>query len=160
MALDLEAKKYDKEEDKRRFECVRLLLDVGKVPLPMKNSSKQTVLHCAARGGYIILLDYLLDRWKQDESIKEVPQWGSKCDWQDRWFRTPVHWAVLHINIDALRVLLKHGCSPYPPKPKRNSKKRRTSGAVEYPLEICERLYNQNEIGKEIISLLKKNIPT
>jgi len=76
--------KYDEAEDKRRLECVRLLLDVGKVPLPMKNSSKQTVLHCAARGGYCLLLDYLLNRWKKDDSIKAVKQWGSKCDWQDR----------------------------------------------------------------------------
>lgn len=75
---------YNEAEDKRRFECVRLLLDVGNVPLPMKNSSKQTVLHCAARGGHRILLTYLLKRWKEDISIKAVRQWGSKCDWQDR----------------------------------------------------------------------------
>ena len=77
--------KYDESEDRRRLECTKLLLDVGNVPLPMKNSSKQTVLHCAARGGYCILLEYLLTRWEQDESIKTVTQWGSKCDWQDRY---------------------------------------------------------------------------
>jgi acyl-coenzyme A synthetase/AMP-(fatty) acid ligase len=76
---------YDENEDRRRLECTKLLLDVGNVPLPMKNSSKQTVLHCAARGGYSILLEYLLNRWKEDDSIKAVEQWGSKCDWQDRY---------------------------------------------------------------------------
>jgi len=76
---------YDENEDRRRLECAKLLLDVGNVPLPMKNSSKQTVLHCAARGGYIILLEHLLNRWKEDDSIKAVKQWGSKCDWQDRY---------------------------------------------------------------------------
>lgn len=75
---------YSEHEDRQRLECVKLLLDVGKVPLPMKNSSKQSVLHCAARGGYCILLDYLLNRWNADESIKAVQQWGDKCDWQDR----------------------------------------------------------------------------
>lgn len=78
------SKEYDEEEDKQRLGCVRLLLDKGRVPLPMKNSSRQTVLHCAARGGHCILLDYLLDRWKSDGTIKAVKQWGIKCDWQDR----------------------------------------------------------------------------
>lgn len=107
-------------------------------------------------GGYCILLDYLLDRWKKDESIKRVRQWGSKCDWQDRWFRSPIHWAVLHKNIDALKILLKHGCSPRPPKPKVNSGKR-TSGKVEYPEEMCERLYGEEKIGKDILDVLNNN---
>ncbi len=176
-----ESSKYDAEEDKRRLQCVQLLLEEGNVPLPMKNSSKQTVLHCAARGacslicfnytsscsyiisqlltstnsgGYSILLDYLLDLWQKDDRIVAVKQWGTKCDWQDRWFRTPVHWAVLHKNIDALKVLLKHGCSSRPPKPKVNSGKR-TSGKVEYPEEICERLHGDDKLGMEILSLLK-----
>jgi acyl-CoA synthetase (AMP-forming)/AMP-acid ligase II len=83
IAMD-SSTEYNEHEDRQRLECVKLLLDLGKVPLPMKNSSKQSVLHCAARGGYCILLDYLLTRWNADESIKAVKQWGAKCDWQDR----------------------------------------------------------------------------
>ena len=157
--IDPGSKSYDEEEDRCRLECVRLLLKIGKVPLPMKNSSKQTVLHCAARGGYCILLDHLLNLWKEDDKIKRVPQWGFKCDWQDRWFRTPVHWAVLHKNVNILKILLKHGCSPHPPKPKLNSSKR-TSGKIESPEEICERLYGKETAGKEIMDLLRNSSST
>jgi hypothetical protein len=62
---------------------------------------------------------------------------------------------VLHNNIGALEVLLQHGCAPYPPKPKVNSGKR-TSGAIEFPVDICERLYGDSNVGKEIKELLEK----
>jgi ankyrin repeat protein len=51
---------------------------------------------------------------------------------------SPVHWAILNGRLEALKVLLQHGCSAMPPRPKRNN---RSSAAVESPLEICERLY-------------------
>ena len=78
------------EEDIERTKCVRYLFEIGRLPLTMKNGSKQTVLHCAARGGYCNLLQYLMKLWKDDDSIREISLWGkSKFDWQDRWFRTP-----------------------------------------------------------------------
>jgi acyl-CoA synthetase (AMP-forming)/AMP-acid ligase II len=140
------------EQDTRRLECVRLLLEVGKAPLAMKNVSKQTVLHCAARAGHCRLLKYLMDTWGNNETIKANKLWGSKFDWQDRWFRTPVHWAVLNGKVAALKLLLEY-CSPNPPLPKQSSK--RSSVATESPLQICERLYDiESDIGKEIRQLL------
>ncbi len=98
------------------------------------------------------LLKYLLQQWESDDRIKANKAWGSsKFDWQDRWFRTPVHWAVLNGKVDALRLLLDH-CSPTPPLPK-NSNQRSTI-AVETPLEICERLYADSETGKHMKRLL------
>jgi ankyrin repeat protein len=64
-----------------------------------------------------------------------------------------VHWAVLHGKVDALRVLLRHGCSPHPPKPKTSAGKR-TSGAVEFPTETCDRLYAGTEVGNQMHVLL------
>ena len=64
-----------------------------------------------------------------------------------------MHWAVMHGKIEALRVLLRNGCSPHPPKPKVNSGKR-TSGAIEYPTEICDRLHGETELGTQIHSIL------
>lgn len=71
------------------------------------------------------------------------------------WFRTSVHWAVLHNNVRALEILLQHGCNPYPPKPRVNVAKR-TSGAIEFPSEMCERLYGHSKSGETIQSLLKR----
>lgn len=74
-------------------------------------------------------------------------------DWRDRWSRTPVHWAILNGRVDALKVLLDHGCSPTPVKPKKNA---RTSAALETPLEMCHRLYGADSLkGMEITRLLE-----
>ena len=66
---------------------------------------------------------------------------------------TPVHWAVLNGHLEALATLLRHGCSPNPPVPKKNCKK--SSIAAETPMELCERLYGSQEgIGSKIRELL------
>jgi len=150
----------DADEDCRRYECVKALLDAG-APLTMKDGNKQTVLHCAARAGHCKLLRYLMQCWasvgkgtdtknnkKNNLKLRDVPY-----DWRDRWFRTPVHWAVLNGKVKALQVLLEGGCSPDPPKPKSN---RRTSVAMESPLEICDRLYSDsaNNTGRQMRELL------
>lgn len=62
-------------------------------------------------------------------------------NWMDRWFRTAVHWAVLNGRVEALSVLLELGCNPCPPKPKVN---KRSSAAIESPLELCDRLYTSS----------------
>ena len=65
-------------------------------------------------------------------------------DMRDNWGRTPVHWAVLHGNIQVLEILLRNGFSADPPK--RNDSRRRTSVANESPMEICSRLYENDPI--------------
>jgi hypothetical protein len=145
------------EEDHCRYDCVKSLLEAG-APLAMKDSNKQTVLHCAARAGHCELLRYLLQRWsivggdkdqnKHDSKLKTGPY-----DWRDRWFRTPVHWAVLNGKVEALAILLDGGCSPDPPKPKASSN-RQTSAAIESPLQICERMYGGSDTGKQISAIL------
>ena len=103
----------------------------------MRNGAKQTVLHCAARSGNVDLLRYLLTAWAEESSIRAVPQWGGKFDVRDRWFRTPVHWAVLNGKVEALRVLLEEGrCSADPPKPRIGVRNCLTNGAIESPMEI------------------------
>lgn len=141
------------KEDKNRTECVQLLLELGKVPLAMKSFSKQTVLHCAARSGHCNLLKFLVDAWEKDERLKANKLWGpSKFDWQDRWFRTPVHWAVLNGKVSALEILMKY-CSPAPVLPRKSQN--RSNVAIESPFEMCERLYDSNsDLGGKIRQLL------
>ena len=80
---------------------------------------------------------------------------GRDFDWRDRWYRTPVHWAVLNRRIAALRILLDGGCSAFPLKPRSGVSKRTTSVKIESPLEMCQRLYcNDPAIGEEIRGLL------
>ena len=151
---------YSEEEDDRRLRIARLLLECCSVPLSAKDANRQTVLHATARSGHPKLLQYLMSAWKRagDEGTIHIYPTGIKggrYDWQDRWFRTPVHWAVLNGNVKALKVLLAGGCSPNPSRPKASIVNRKTSAAVESPLEICERIYGfDSEKGREIQSLL------
>jgi acyl-CoA synthetase (AMP-forming)/AMP-acid ligase II/ankyrin repeat protein len=145
----------NKDQDRRRCECARSLLDAG-APLSMKDGNKQTVLHCAARAGHCELLRYLMQCWRsacdgKKINFYEMKHKGGRFDWTDRWFRTPVHWAVINGKVEALRILLDGGCSSNPPKPKSN---RQTSVAIESPNEICDRLYGDSETGKLIQQLL------
>jgi len=152
----------NEDEDLNRRECVKLLLDSGKTPIAMKDASKQTIIHCAARSGHCELVKYILCRWKiasetigiQFKPHNNIP--GRIYDWHDRWFRTPVHWAVLNGRTAALRILLDGGCSAFPPRPKSGVSKRSTGVLIETPLEMCLRLYEDTHgIGKEISSLLR-----
>jgi acyl-CoA synthetase (AMP-forming)/AMP-acid ligase II/ankyrin repeat protein len=144
-----------------RVEVVRCLLDEADVPIAIMDGNKQTVLHCAARSGHVLLLRFLLERWKKAGEEREITIYsrkkGGRYDWSDRWFRTPVHWAVLNGKVDALELLLDTGCDPEPSHPKERSKSNRsTSAKVETPSEMCERLYGVKEgIGLKIVNLLK-----
>lgn len=147
------------QEDLARLQCVRFLLNEANVPLTMKNRNNQTVIHCAARSGFTHLLQFLIERWISDPNIRPVLLWGeSKLDWQDRWFRTPLHWSVLHSHFEAVRLLIMHGASTSPKQPKLKFKiGKRTSGTLESPFEICVRLYGndpQDEVGKKILNAL------
>ena len=145
-------------EDAERLECVKLLLDAG-APLAMRDGNRQTVLHGAARSGHAETLRYLARTWRDmlepNKSSTEVgPTKGyGKLDWMDSWFRTPVHWAVLNGKVRALQVLMEEGFDPDPRKPKKPG--RRTSVAIESPMEICTRVYKESdEIGTQIRKLL------
>jgi acyl-coenzyme A synthetase/AMP-(fatty) acid ligase/ankyrin repeat protein len=134
----------DEKDDVRRTDCVRLLLDAG-APLSMKDGSKQTVLHSAARAGHTHMLRFLLSRWRAALESGTIRYYddrhkGGKLDWMDHWYRTPVHWAVLNGNVEALEILLDEGFSPDPPLPPSSISNKGTSVVVESPLQICERL--------------------
>jgi hypothetical protein len=136
----------DREQDERnRLECVKMLLNAG-VPLSMKDGNKQTVLHAAARAGHSQMLRYLLNEWKTGLDAGRIKHYdskhkGGKLDWLDKWYRTPVHWAVLNGRVDALEILLREGCSPDPPKPTNRGASKGTSVRIESPMEVCDRLY-------------------
>lgn len=71
---------------------------------------------------------------------------------------TPVHWAILNGHVETLRVLLELGCDPNPVKARHQ---KRSSIALESPLELCERLYGtSSEIGLEISKLLQNYTST
>ena len=150
------------EEDINRLECVKVLLNSGRTPISIKDGNKQTILHSCARSDHKKLLKYVMSEWKiaaettgiQFKSHSNIP--GRIYDWTDRWFRTPVHWAVLNKRVSAIRILLDGGCSAFPPKPKAGISKRSTGVIIETPLEMCIRLYGDTSgIGKEISCLLK-----
>eukprot|EP00957_Ditylum_brightwellii_P146340 11142729-Ditylum_brightwellii.AAC.1 len=87
-----------------------------------------------------------MTRWEEAGSSNQIKVYhqrhkGGRFDWHDRWFRTPVHWAILNGNVEALRILLECGCSATPPKPKGSGSSRRTSVVVETPVEMNTRLY-------------------
>lgn len=146
------------QEDLNRLECVKMLLKT--TPISIKDGNKQTILHSAARSGHCELLKYIMKQWKvasvetgiKFKSHNNAPD--AIYDWYDRWFRTPVHWAVLNKRIDALQVLLQYGCSAAPSKPKAGVSKRSTNVIIETPLEMCSRLYGDSEVGKQISSML------
>lgn len=151
------------QEDLNRRECVRMLLETG-TPIAIKDGNKQTILHSAARSAHIELLKFILVEWKTASTgpngikFKSHGKIGSIYDWYDRWYRTPVHWAILNKRIETLRVLLDGGCSACPPKPKQGVSKRSTSVLIETPMEMCQRLYGDEDgVGKEIITMLKSS---
>ena len=151
-------------DDRSRYRIVRVLLEVVGVPLSAKDANRQTVLHATARSGHPRLLRYLLSSWTRagDEGkIHVYPEGikGGRYDWQDRWFRTAVTWAVLNGNVEALQILLDGGCSPDPCRPKEARANRKTSAAVESPMEICERLHPADSAkGRAIRDVLNSKL--
>eukprot|EP00934_Nitzschia_sp_Nitz4_P000110 Nitzschia sp. Nitz4//scaffold120_size68122//38190//41441//NITZ4_006047-RA/size68122-processed-gene-0.37-mRNA-1//1//CDS//3329534287//110//frame0 len=137
-ASSLDGTESRPEEDERRLRIVQYLLDAG-TPLVMRDGNHQTILHAAARSGHSALLQYYMLLWK--ESGKESPNTPVHkrfVNWLDRWFRTPVHWSILNGRVEALETCLSLGCTATPYKPKTG---KRTSVAMEYPMELCDRLY-------------------
>jgi acyl-CoA synthetase (AMP-forming)/AMP-acid ligase II/ankyrin repeat protein len=149
-ASGMDGESSRESEDLRRLACVEALLAAG-VPRTMRGGNKQSVLHAAARAGHSRLLRQVMMEWK--EECGDENDANRFFQSRDRWFRTPVHWAVLNGRVDALRILLEMGCSPCPPRPKAN---RRSSAAVESPMELCDRVYGIETMGTgaEIRNLL------
>jgi ankyrin repeat protein len=146
----------NRDNDTRRTECVQHLLNAG-APLAMKDGNKQTVFHCAARSGNCPLIRFLMRRL-DPATNNDVTRHGWLFNWHDRWFRTPVHWAILNGHVEALNVLLDSGCNPNPNMPKASRSNRHTSADIETPLELCLRLYGNEEgtMGSNIVNLLKQ----
>lgn len=70
----------------------------------------------------------------------------------------PIHWTLLNGRVEALRILLDMGCDPSPSRIKVN---KRSSAAVELPIEMCDRLYgaaSDGSKGAEIRHLLTEAI--
>lgn len=144
--------------------CLELLLTLGKVPITIKDGNKQTILHCVARSGDPVLVKAAIALWRAAGEAGQVPttygaEHGGIWDWRDRWYRTPVQWAVLNGHVEALRLLLEAGCDPRPPPSRRPN--RSTSAENETPLEICERVYLRaseeglRERGRALVALLE-----
>jgi hypothetical protein len=152
-----------------RSKCLQLLLEDGKVPLTIKDGNKQTILHCVARTGCPVLAQCVIRLWREGGESGQVPttygaELGGIWDWRDRWYRTPVQWAVLNGHLATLRLLLLAGCNPKPPPSRRPN--RSTSAENEAPVEICERLYlhasssaEKQEVGEAIMRLLNASYP-
>lgn len=153
----LSSEAVDGEDDadgEDRCKCLQLLLDEGQVPLTMKDNNKQTILHCVARSGNFTLAQFVIKLWMKGGVTGAVPtvdtygssgsdNTGGIWDWRDRWFRTPVQWAVLNGHVKVLHLLLLAGCSPCPPPSRKTN--RSTSAESETPIQICQRLYSAKE---------------
>jgi ankyrin repeat protein len=74
------------EEDKRRLECIRFLLDAG-APITMRDGNKQTVLHAAARAGHYQTIQYVMARWKEINDEQHPNPARHFFNWTDRWLR-------------------------------------------------------------------------
>lgn len=139
------------DEDESRLLCVKYLLEAGS-PLSVRDGSKQSILHAAARAGHVKLLRFALMQWAEQDGASPGPD--SSLDWRDSWMRTPVHWAVLNGKADALAILIENGSSANPYQPKPNH--RRTSVAAESPMEMCTRLYREDTVlGRRIAGILR-----
>jgi acyl-CoA synthetase (AMP-forming)/AMP-acid ligase II/ankyrin repeat protein len=148
------------EEALRRLKCVKALLNVG-CPLLMRDANKQSILHVAARAGHFAIVEYCINEYfelfengSETNNRKRVPP-SHFINWYDRWFRTAVHWATLNGRVQTLHLLLDRGCNPSPSQPKAN---KHTSMANETPLEMCDRVHGETNVGIEMRRLLTEAI--
>jgi ankyrin repeat protein len=155
-ASSLDGDECSRDEGLRRLECVKLLLDAG-CPLLMRDANKQSILHAAARAGHSAIIEFCVEKYHATHGMTEnglIPP-SHFMNWYDKWFRTPVHWAVLNGRVHALEILLDKGCNPSPTQPKTN---KYSSMVSETPLEICDRLYEASAKGLEMKRLLTQAI--
>ena len=121
------------------LKCLQYLLKEQKQPITIRDASKQTLLHAAARGGQSILLQYLLEPKNNNGGLHMINA-------HDRWFRTPLHWCIYNQHKSCVKLLLSYKeCLVNPPKPSANVAKRFTSGNIETPLEVATRIYQEQQ---------------
>ena len=72
------------------------------------DTNKQTPLHWAARAGHLAALQQLLLMVQPPTAgaIGARPASAVDVNAFDRWFRTPLHWALLQKHFDAAALLL------------------------------------------------------
>ncbi|GAX25531.1 hypothetical protein FisN_15Hh150 [Fistulifera solaris] len=142
----------DDTTEEERWQCLECLLAAG-APLTIKDGNQQSLLHAAARAGHTFLLQQLLTLWR-NTSVRGSSL-EDRLQWRDVWSRTAVHWAVLNGHCEALQVLLEAGCDPQPLLP---NKQKRSSVALETPLEMNDRLYRHDnpELHQQTQRLLQE----
>jgi acyl-coenzyme A synthetase/AMP-(fatty) acid ligase/acyl carrier protein len=105
------------------------LLVKAKVPLHVRDDNEQTILHHAARTdapGKVF--NWIVERWTKDKNVANFSRKTGLFDWEDKWSRTPLHWAAVNGHRNAVLRLLDL---------KADRKKKDKNG--ETPLEIAER---------------------
>ncbi len=102
---------------------------VKKVPLHVRDDNEQTILHHAARAdapGKVF--NWIIERWDKDKNVQLMSKKCGFYDWEDKWGRTPLHWATVNGHRNSVTRLLDL---------KVDRKKKDKSG--ETALEIAER---------------------
>jgi len=77
-----------------------VMIDLGCVPITMKDGNKQSILYCSARAGIVKLINLISKRCQaSDEGSSEYLK---ICNWTDHWYRSPLHWAILNRHFESL----------------------------------------------------------
>ena len=109
-------------------DMIHFLLEAGTSPL-VKDKNKQTLTHFAARAGRV-------------ENLPCISDAGCQLQSQDRWGRTPMHWAILNGHPEFVAALIQLGCTPNNVKKSRRAGKERVTRLVkETPLDLAWRKF-------------------
>uniref|UniRef100_A0A0G4GP81 AMP-dependent synthetase/ligase domain-containing protein n=1 Tax=Chromera velia CCMP2878 TaxID=1169474 RepID=A0A0G4GP81_9ALVE len=135
-----------------------------KFVLAIRDESEHTVVHAAARGGSAESVELICASWMKasppyrlthatisasrkgeaeargESSSSDGVSRLRTLDWRDRWGRTPVHWAVVNCQPQALAALLKCGADPDPLALPEGKARHQTSLRIERPIEVARRL--------------------
>ncbi len=158
------------------LEVLRFLLEAKGIRAHTVDHERRTPAHVAAQAGQAEALAYLLSRGALLEArsqakltiAHEAARSGARApaviavlrdagfglfDEQDRWFRTPLHWAINNGSVPAVRALLEAGCDPLPAYLCDKNHKKKTSLPQETTLQMARRLGNA-----EIITMLEEAV--
>jgi acyl-coenzyme A synthetase/AMP-(fatty) acid ligase len=120
-------------------------------PIFVQDSNKQTIFHYVARGGKCEMMEWLLKEMSSNNQntpkLKDDENLVYKCinDF-DRWKRTPLHWAVINLHIDMIRLLRKHGAEIAPYGLTSGKSHKGTHLIQESVLALAERRHAPREI--------------
>eukprot|EP00049_Salpingoeca_infusionum_P015214 m.292331 g.292331 ORF g.292331 m.292331 type:complete len:1268 (-) comp15838_c1_seq2:72-3875(-) len=107
-------------------DCLALLVNAG-TPLRAMDINKQTLAHWAARAG-------------QCASLRLLHSHGLSMNMFDRWFRLPLHWALLQRHIRTATALLCELESPATMKLSLYKQRKRTTLKPESPIHVAARV--------------------